>query len=356
MSGSQLPPDLVTSESIARALHLRDILKNSNKFTEKILMFEGEHLFNAISIIISQPNMVKLHMLSIKAIIGCIEKWKKQIESKKSILTNGTEKGMLRLIEKLVFHIPKPKDLDDKVLKKYKRLLMPLVQTIFLITAESNSSELVRVGFQTIDLISNKFPSFIVNDIISDNVDRVERFKERILVAGESLISESNLIKFDELKNTLTNTLDVKQIFTDRIRNLWELKGATWDNATQRTIKRFLFSETPQHSFFELEKKEETSSIKQLAGALVSAWDARNDGPLALHTFQLFSSVAEMFFQLKLKGDIGTIINFNKSVHELPSDTNINTPLEVEIVRPWVEWDNNGDRSILIKAIVKPRD
>src|SRR5208282_3949119 len=130
--------------------------------------------------------------------------------------------------------------------------------------------------------------------------------------------------------------------------------GATLDTDMQREILKVLSPGTsiPQH--FQFTSAGDDPVIMQLASALISAWNARNDGPAALESFNLFSSVAEKFFNLTIAGEVGSTSEYRRSANEAMGNDAILVETQVQIVRPWVEWDSGEGKRILIKALVKP--
>lgn len=131
----------------------------------------------------------------------------------------------------------------------------------------------------------------------------------------------------------------MKFAFIKNLQRIWNSQGATLNEDTQSAIKNILFGEPIVQKTFELIKEEDSSGVRQLATALISSWEARNDGDRALDAFNLLSSIAEKFFNLKLGGDVGAIVNSNKVAHEALDGIVLPDNIKVQIIRPWVEWE-----------------
>ena len=355
LSGEKPPAKIKSAEIIANALTLKDVLRNANKLTDNTIVIDGENLFTAIKLIISPSGKVKLKQATIKSLIGYIQKWWEKAVLTKSRPTDKTEDSIIALINELSLRIDPPKNLDDKVIRKFKLFLYPLFKILFGVAAQSSSFQTFKLSYQTAATMIKKFPSSIVNNILADESlsNDLETFKQTILKSAENIIANGDLEQLRELNRMIDETLNMRALFIERIRTIWNSRGATFNQEIQLFIRNIIFDEPITYKSFELTKGDEQSNINQLAGALISSWDARNDGPLALDSFRLLSSVAEKFFNLKIGGDIGVIVSFNKFAHEAIGDTVLSENAKVQIVRPWVEW-NGKERRVLIKALVKP--
>ena len=355
LSGDKPSANIKSAETIANALTLKDVLRNANKLTENTLITNGENLFTAIKLIINPSQKVKLNQTTIKSIIGYTQKWLEKAVLTQSRLTDKTEDSIIALINELSLRIVPPKNLDDKVLRKFTFFLYPLFKILFGVAAQSSSSQTSLLSYQTTAKMIKKFPSLIVNNVLANESlsNDLETFKQTILKSAEGVISNGNLEQLREFNRMIDETLNMRELFIERIRKIWDSMGATFNQDIQLYIRNIIFDEPIAYKSFELTNEDEKSNINQLAGALISSWEARNDGPLALDSFRLLSSVAEKFFYLKIGGHIGVLVSYNKSAHEAIGNTVIHENAKVQIVRPWVEW-NGKERRVLIKALVKP--
>jgi len=355
LSGKKLDAKIKSAEIIANALTLKDVLRNANKLTDNTLVTDGNNLFTAVKLIIKLPKKVKLNQATIKSVIGYLQKWWEKAVLTKSRLTDKTEDSIISLINELSLRIEPPNNLDDKVIRKFKLFLYPLFKILFEVAAQSSSSQTSQMAYQIAAKMIKKYPSSIVNNILADESlsDDLATFKQTILKSAENVVSSGDLEQLRELNRTIDETLNMRELFIERIRKIWDSMGATFNQDIQLYIRNIIFDEPIAYKSFELTNEDEKSNINQLAGALISSWEARNDGPLSLDSFRLLSSVAEKFFYLKIGGHIGVLVSFNKFAHEAIGNTVLHENAKVLIVRPWVEW-NGKERRVIIKALVKP--
>jgi hypothetical protein len=354
LSGEKPNAKIKSAEIIANALTLKDVLRNANKLTDHTLIADGENLFAAIKLIIKMSGKAGLNQTTIKAVIGYTQKWWEKAVLTKSKLTDKTEDSIIALINELYLRIDPPKNLDDKVIRKFRLFLYPMFKILLGVAAQSSSSQTPRLSYRTVVKMAKKFPSSIVNNILTDESlsNDLETFKQTMLKSVETVVLNGDLEQLRELNGMIDETLNMRALFIEKIRTFWDCSGATFNREIQLFIRTIVFDEPVRHKSFELTKENEQSNINQLASALISSWVARNDGPLALDSFRLLSSVAEKFFNLKIVGDVDAIVNFNKFAHEAVGNAVLSENAKVQIVRPWVEW-NGEERKVLIKALVK---
>lgn len=102
---------------------------------------------------------------------------------------------------------------------------------------------------------------------------------------------------------------------------------------------------------------EGNAAQERLALVLISLWEARTDGKVAAHAFELSEEVFRIGFNLFLQGQVGSHITFDPDIHENYSSSNQNRKIlsrgdEVELVRPWIEHRSKSGVSILMKGRV----
>jgi len=355
LSGGKPCTETKTAEIIANALTLKDALHNASKLIDSTIVIDGENLFTAIKLITKLPDKTMLKQTSIKSIIGFTLKWWEKALSKKNRLTDKTEYSIIALVNELSQRMEPPRNLDDNVIIKFGLFLYPMFKVLFGVATKSSFPQTSLLSYRTIVKITRKFPSLIVNSILADGnlSNDIEAFKQTMLKSVESIVLNGDLEQLREFNGVIDETFNMRVLFIERMREIWDSYGATFNQETQRFIRNVIFDEQATYKPFELVKEDEHSNISQLAGALISSWVARNDGPLALDSFRLLSSVAEKFYNLKIGGDIDTIVNFNKFAHEATGKAVLYENTTVQIVRPWVEWIGK-ERRIIIKALVKP--
>lgn len=354
--GEPIHQGLKSAENISRTLNLNDILKYAKKLSNKEEIIDAEDLFQAISESIKQNKSAKI----IKPIINNIFKWGTWVESFEGKLTEGTEKNVIILIKELTSLITKPKSLDDKIIRKYKNLLQPLLDILFKLALKSKSYESYILSLGAVKNIISSFPSLIINDLISNDKlsTNFTAIKVNILKETQQQVLFGNVEKIRKMYRIISDIsfLDINVDFKEILQNIWENQGAVLTEDMQSEIKNISFGGTVFQKTFKLAETEVDISIKQLATALISSWDARNDGPLAMNSFNLMSSVAQKYFNLKLGGEVGNVNTFNKIVHEPLQNRSVDANAQIIITRPWVEWEGPKRKEIIIKALIKPKD
>ena len=162
---------------------------------------------------------------------------------------------------------------------------------------------------------------------------------------------------FIEMDRIIENSQSsyINNSFKDNLKRIWERHGAILDEDMQSAINDILFEKPIMNKSFDLASDEHSSSVMHLATTLISSWEARNDGPNAMEAFNLLSSVAKKYFNLKL-GDVKEETNFNSIAHEHLNNMMLSNRDIIRIIRPWVEWEGPDKRNVIIKAVVEKMD
>ena len=354
--GEPINQGIKSVENLSKTLNLNDILRYAKNLSKKEAIIDAGDLFQAISDGIKQNKSAKI----IKPIINNILKWGRWVESIDGKLTEVTEKNIIIVIKELISLITKPKSLDDKIIRKYKNLLQPLLEILFNIALKSKSYETYILSLEVVNNIISSFPSTIVNDLISNDslTTKITVIKENIFKETQQQVLIGNVEKIRKMYRIIRGIsfFDINVAFKEALQNIWENQGAVLTEDMQAEIKYILFGAPISQKIFKISEAEVDISIKQLATALISAWEARNAGPLALNSFNIISSVAQKYFNLKLGGDVGNANNFNKIVHEPLQNRPVDENAQIIISRPWVEWEGPKRKEIIIKALIKPKD
>jgi hypothetical protein len=357
-SGKEPLSSLLSVDTISKALTLRDSVKYGGKLVQKIIAFKGSDLFAALALMVGKGRKEAPSLSELRPVMGFTKKWTTNVLASGGRLSPETEESILDMIRLISEYIKPPKTLDDKAISKFKSQVLPLFETLFLIAGQSRSYGTYRAVLMTSELLINRYPSLIVNDIFSDETmtKQVDSFKSNLADGIRDLIREGNVARFMELNRLMGEMLDMRSIFIETAKRMWNSEGASLDIDMQSKIVATLSPDSAVLQQFRFARNTDDSSITHLASALLSSWDARNEGPVAVHSFHLFSSVAEKFFNLKLGGEVGTIVKFKRSVHEAVGDVAVLEDTRVQVVRPWVEWASGEKKRIIIRAIVKPQD
>lgn len=337
---------------ISSALNLKDTLKYANKLSRKEEIVDAADFFK--SLIAGVKNSRSIN--TVKSVVNCIKKWQKWVDTFYGRPTNKTEESLIAIIKELALIIPRPENIDNKIVDKYKKLIFPMCEIILNIASKSKSCDTYVASLKTVNAIAEKFPSLIINDIFSDDklYKNIELLKENILRQSEYHFLNGDAEKVRELYGAVTNIWETKTILSEYLQKLWEIRGATLNEDVQSVIKNILFDEPVLQNKFELSSKELGSNIRHLATALMSSWESRKDGPRAKDSFELLASVLKKYFNLTLGGNVGETGKFRRTAHESIDDIILSENAMIEVMRPWVEWDGPHKKEIIIKSLVKP--
>lgn len=348
--------EMKTVEIIGSSLKLNDILKNIKKLSQEKSLINSAAVFKAINEEAKSFYKFKLDLKTMRPIISGIHKWLTWVESSNSTLTNDTEEAVIEQAKNLLIAMPAPKDLNDKTIKKNKAIIYPLLAIVLSIASKSDSYKTYRLSIELISAIKKKFPSLIMNDLLSDEElsKNMEILKNKMLEKIYSFVVNGETEQLIESCRIPVEMSDLKSDITKNLVDIWDSKGATLNENMQSVIRSILFNETDFKGADDFFAKENKSSVKQLAAALISSWDARNDSPRALDSFKILQSVAENFFNLKIRGDVGATVNFNKIAHEVLDKIALPENTKVQVIRPWIELEDKNKKEILIRALVKP--
>lgn len=357
-SGHEPLSSLLSADTISEALTIRDSVKYGGKLVRKIISFEGSALFAALALMVGKRHKEAPTPADLRPVVRFTKKWTANILASGGRLSPETEESVLDIIRLIAEHIKPPKTLDDKVIRKFRSQVLPLFETLFLIAGQSGSYGTYRSALITSKLLINRYPSLIVNDILSEETmaNQVDLFKNNLAQSLRDSILEGDIARFIELNSLMGEMLNMRSIFIETTERIWNSEGASLNLDMQHKIIETLSPDTAVPQPFAFASDTDDSRNTHLASALLSSWDAQNEGAVACQSFHLFSSVAEKFFNLRLGGEIGAIVEFKRSLHEPLGDVAVLEGTRVQIVRPWVELSSVEDKRVLIKAIVKPQD
>lgn len=355
LTNEPINSEMCSVKNIASTLKLNDILKNVKKLSQRRSFVSSAAVFYAMGEQIRSFYNLKLDLKTIKSIISSIDRWQKWVESSKSTLTDETEEAVIEQIKDLSTLMPTPKNLDDKNIKKYRNQISPLLSIVLSIASKSNSFKTLQLTIETLYAIREKFPSLIVNDILAEEKlsKQLEIVKRNVFENINYFVKNAETDKLIELYRMTSEKLDIRDDFVGHLKNIWDTQGAMLNEDTQTTIKSILFGETFEVRPPVLVTEVRESATIQIAAALLSSWDARNDSHRALDSFKILKAVGDKFFNLKIGGDVDSSVSFNKIIHETIDNKTLPENTKVKIVRPWIEWENERKKVVLIKALVE---
>jgi hypothetical protein len=355
-TGEAIDKNIITTKTIINALSLQDTLRYAKKISKKEEIVDAAALFQAIRDDLSTANTIK----AAKPVVTCISKWQKWIHCFNGSLTAKTEEALLDLVNQVVSIIPSPKYLTDKSLSKYRNLINPLFEILFDLTVHSNFYSTFILFIKSVNNIASKYPSILINELLSNNrfIKDTEKITEILLTHLEQLILQGSKERINELQQNIRKIsfCDLDTPFKQRLRIIWDTKGATFDEDIQLVIKHVLFDEPIVQQRFESISQEGKSSIRHLATTLINAWEACNDSPRAMDSYNLLSSVLKKYFNLMLSKNVGETAYYNRIAHEPLNEKSIADNTGIIIVRPWVEEQTQEKKIILIKALVKEKE
>jgi hypothetical protein len=99
--------------------------------------------------------------------------------------------------------------------------------------------------------------------------------------------------------------------------------------------------------------ESQSYALNYLSLCLLSSWDAASEGQAGVQTLKNVRHLARELFKVDLIGTPGEIVRYNHREHDLGS-SKVDSPNQVKIARPGVQWSDGIRSRVLVRALVEP--
>lgn len=99
--------------------------------------------------------------------------------------------------------------------------------------------------------------------------------------------------------------------------------------------------------------ESQSYALNYVSLCLLSSWDASSEGERGVETLKNVRHMARELFKVDLAGTPGEIVRYNQREHDLGS-SKVDSPNQVKIVRPGVQWSDGIRSRVLVRAVVEP--
>ncbi len=352
---NQIPPqELVTEQLISKSLTLEDSLRFLPRLGRAMRLLDVEVPLAAISnglSLCSHPSPRRL-----AANLGrIIAKW--TVPGKGLELTQKSLYELIRLIVVLVEcdRTGRPR---SKPITRKEPPRNPFVQLVKHVVTLAKSSE-QRVRLLSIELIATLYSARTIDmeELLSSDANfrsSAEELLERAIQDVEGFGLEGRVEEFEQCVNAV-RTVPINQGQIESRLEAWHETASRFPEEIQGRLKSLLGMSDPVTQALPIAIDQADSvQTTQLATVLLRAWDAKEEGPNAKEVFEQLSSVLDLFFEIRLRGTVGETEKYNPRIHEMGFGER--PTQRIKVVRPWVEFSDQGVATVVIKAIVQSQD
>lgn len=356
--GDRPTPQVLDASTIAHALQLDDILRHAKRLCLISQSIEAAALFEGLKTNLKELETPQQLPRLIRKARSAIEKWLQWVDSNHASLTEGTEKALLDIFVFLISQATPSKSMNGRMSKSGERTITPLLDLVFKVFKKSvYAGNLIRT-MKEIEIVAKRCSSSFVENILESESGR--QFLDHVLGSLPGFVrkaaSEGRVDRLEDMVSGLNLIPRGDTTIQTAVRKIWEEERGRLSDEVQQFVHRYIEADqgmTPQP--LTLSDASEDLRIPQVGTALLSSWEAHDDSPRAAESFRFLNEVAQKFFNLKICGSVGSVVDFDPKVHQFP-----NAPIgegRVVIVRPWVEWAEGSRSKVIIRAIVeKPSD
>ena len=347
-------PHTLKASTIADALEPADIIRYAKRLSLSSQTIEATAVFVGLKSALEKSAATHTSFQLVRKIVPSVKKWLKWVESIHGSLTETTEVGLLDLMEFLIHKTVPSKRLTGKKLEKIKKVILLLLDLSLGLVSKSVYSETLMRTMRLLRIISENISSSFLEDILQDDKRHqlLEKALERMPTYVKKAAYDGRVDRLETMATTFNLISNANLRFQAVISEIWDKESAVLTDEVQKFIHGYLNIDqgfTPRA--ITLADRSEDLRIPQVADALLSSWEAREDSPRAAESFKVLNSVAQRFFNLRICGQVGSVVEFDSRVHEFPR-----TPIgegHVMIVRPWVEWVDGSRAKVIIRAVVE---
>lgn len=347
------PPQMVQASTIIGALERGDILRYSKRLCLSSQIIDATALFVGLKTAFEKSTYQTPFQL-IRKIVPSVRKWLKWVDSIEGCLTETTEIALIDFFALLAQRAAPSKGLSGKKLKSVEKMITPLFEFSLGLSAKSPHLKTLIQTMNLIGFIGEKFSISLLEDVLED--ENRHRLLEQTIKRIPDHVKESaykgRVDRIEDMSRAVRRVYTANMQFRKTICELWEKEAGTLTEEVRQFIREYLeISQGITPKSITLADQSESLQVAQLATSLLSSWEAREDSARATNAFHLLHSVAQKFFNLKICGQVKSIVQFDNRVHEFPG-----TPIgegQVVIIRPWVEWTEGSHTKVIIRAIVE---
>ena len=157
-----------------------------------------------------------------------------------------------------------------------------------------------------------------------------------------------------ELLGSRTTLLpQARRLFEKAINEALTQKGLDLPLASRQWAEKILGYMSPAEVGTVPVDTEADVNLERMGALLLASWDAKDEGPKALHVFEVFSGICRTAFGLTLVGQPGEITKFDLARHQSAEGP---PPLgkPARLLRPSVQWKDGPTVRIIVRALVAP--
>lgn len=347
-------PHILQASTIIHALEPLDIIRYAKRLSLSSQTIEATAVFVGLQTALQESAAAETPSQLVRKIVASVKKWLKWVDSAHGNLTETTETALLDLILFLIRKVAPSKKLSGKKLEKFKKMILPLSDLSLGLVAKSLFPETLIRTMRLLRIISENVSISFLEEILEDDkrYQLLEEALGRMPTYVKKAAYDGRVDRLETMATSVTLIPSADLRFQAVIREIWDKKSAVLTDEVQKFIYEYLkIDQGFAPRAITLADRSEDLRIPQVASALLSSWEAREDSLKGAEAFKVLNAVAQKFFNLRICGEVGNVIEFDSRVHEFPG-----APIgegQVVIVRPWVEWTEGSRSKVIIRAIAE---
>lgn len=227
-----------------------------------------------------------------------------------------------------------------------KRSTDTLVRCCELSELPTAWKEVLEFSRDASTILSIPLESFLSEENLGVMYQKIEQG----VIGGVKLaLSQGASKPLNEISEILRRHRDIRTQMHQQISSLISDRAGALPTESQAWALRELGLGTPEPAL-EYSDPADSPQIKQAASLLMLMYDEQNRDVSFKEVFHRYRSLCEKHFHLFLRGDVGSLVDFDMRLHEQSE----NPATRVILVRPWVEWYLPPHARIVIRGMVEP--
>lgn len=247
-------------------------------------------------------------------------------------------------------------DLIEPQRKRQRVRRNGLRETVEIVSAVVRQCETAQVAGTALEiafLLRKSLPSSETADLFETEGSSFSRVVTLPAELIRKILSEGCLEDADFLSSRVKLIEEAESQFTAAIEEaLGDTKTRVHPLARQWAEAALGYKKPPSLSESRIDSESDVS-LERMATLLLAAWDAKEDGARAQQLFTLFAGICKTAFRMNLAGEVGSSIVFDAVFHE-SGEKSIVPGERVQLLRPWVEWQEGGVRRVIVRGLVTP--
>lgn len=364
-----IPSNLMSSETLADALEIREIVASLSRLFTSELQVDFSSALVAIRTLASKnpgaPSSRQLLVYLAKAVPSRLLKMAGQqvghrkvpkrlqhAKTHKMCFTAATVSSAANLALWILRHLRENRSRRRIAVDTLALGWVRAINTLWLNAPSIDSLVAAMVFGQSLPSVLT--PSAYAKLTSEPSVAQfLEHLTSALLDRAKEALLAGRVSDLKTLFSLVEAAADNRARFFSELRGLCQTRGLDLSPEATEWVAGHLPEPTPAHKGPTAVDESQSASLDYVTACLLSAWDAASEGSRSTRALDTVRRLAQDLFKVGLAGKPGEVVPYDERQHELKSTT-ASPPSRARVVRPAVFWSDGVRTRVLVRALVEP--